>query len=92
MNKGNFISIMATVKESDSAFLLFAFTQDGDFEFLMCHHDYTFQFCLGLMEKNQPVCTKGSLFYVRLFVAGVFLGALLYQYGFMLGYQDSWNV
>lgn len=42
--------------------------------------------------KKQPVCTNGSLFYVRPFVAGVFLGALLCQYGFMLGYQDSWNV
>lgn len=39
MSKGNFISIMATVKESDSAFLLFAFTQDGDFEFLMRHYN-----------------------------------------------------
>lgn len=39
MNKGNFIFIMDTFKESDSAFLVFAFTQDGNLEFLMYHYD-----------------------------------------------------
>jgi hypothetical protein len=41
-------------------------------------------------DEKQPVCRNGSLFYLHPFGAGVFLGALLY--GFLLKYQDSWNV
>jgi hypothetical protein len=44
------------------------------------------------MMKKKPICTNGSAFYVRPDGSGVFLRELLYQYGFLLGYQDSWNI
>jgi hypothetical protein len=41
---------MDTFKESDSTFLVFTFTKDGDFEFLMYHYDYHFSL-FGADEK-----------------------------------------
>ena len=79
---------MDTFKERDSAF---AFTQDGDSEFLMYLYDYTFTFDWGWWKRSQFVqMVLYSM--LRPFVAGVFLGALLYRHGFLLGYQDSWNI
>jgi hypothetical protein len=56
-----FFSIMDTLHESHSAFLIFTFTQDGNFEFLMYHYYYHLVL-FGVDEKDRLVKRKSCQF------------------------------